>query len=71
MERLSKIKRACSRPCSKHSRDADFKEQLLPDIDAYLSDYLGKWFPKDEETKLNKAQSTVVAIASPVVFAWQ
>ena len=64
---------------SKEEWDALIKEHPLPDINAcvppkadkYLSDYLGRRFPRDQDAKLNKVQLAVLAIARPVVSAWQ
>jgi hypothetical protein len=74
MERyLKKHLRRCQ------EREALFKEHPLPDIDActppkpdkYLMDHLGKCFPKDFDSRLNKVQTAVLAITRPVVSTWQ
>ena len=77
MERY--LRRHLKRCLSKEEWDALIKEHPLPDIDActppkadkYLVDYLGRRFPRDQDAKLNKVQSAILAIARPVVSAWQ
>ena len=68
MERY--LKKHLRRCLSKEEREALFKEHPLPDIDActppkpdkYLMDHLGKRFPKDFDSRLNKVQTAVLAI---------
>ena len=64
---------------SKEEREALFKEHPRPDVDAcvppkvdkYLFDFLGKRFPKQQDTDLTKIQSAVLASVRPVISAWQ
>ena len=73
---LGKHLRRC---LQKQEWEALNKEHPLPDIDAcmapkadkYLLDYLGKCFPRDQDNKLAKVQTAVLAIARPVMSAWQ
>ena len=73
---LGKHLRRC---LTKEEREALFKEHPLPDIDAcippridkYVSEFLGKRFPKDQDTRLNRVQSAVLAVTRPLVSAWQ
>ena len=73
---LEKHLRRC---LSKEEREALHKEDPLPDIDAcvppkvdkYLSDFLGTQFPTYQDSKLSQVQGAVIAIARPVVAAWQ
>ena len=44
---------------------------MAPKADKYLLDYLGKRFPRDQDNKLAKVQTAVLAIARPVMSAWQ
>ena len=43
----------------------------MPKVDRFLSNYLGRRFPKSQEAKLNKIQLAVLAIARPMLSAWQ
>ena len=73
---LGKHLRRC---LTKEEREALFREHPLPDIDACtpprtdkcVSEVLGRHFPKDQDNKLNRVQSAVLAIAHPLVSAWQ
>lgn len=77
MERY--LGRHLKRCLSKEEREALFKEHPRPDIDAcvppkidkYLFDFLGKRFPKQQDTDLTKIQSAVLATARPVISEWQ
>lgn len=64
---------------AKEEREALFKEHPRPDIDAclppkvdqYLTDFLGKCFPRQYDTDLARIQSAVLATVRPVISAWQ
>lgn len=60
---------------SREESDALIKEHpsqtLIYVTDKYLSTLLGRCFPRDQDAKLNKIKLAVLAIAHPVVSAWQ
>ena len=55
------------------------KEHPAPNVDAYsaprpdkyLTDFLGRRFPKDMDSKLSSIQAAVLAIGHPTLSAWQ
>lgn len=73
---LGKHLRRCM---TKEEREAVFKEHPRPDIEActvpkpdkYMSDFLGKKFPKERDSEAMKIQASVLAIARPLTSAWQ
>ena len=73
---LDKYMRNC---LTKEEREALFKEHPRPDLDSctplkvdrFMSEYLGKRMPKDQESELLKIQSAVLAIVRPLTTAWQ
>lgn len=73
---LSKHLRRC---LTKEEREALFKEHPRPDtevctvpkVDKYMSEYLGKQFPKDSEAQLTKIQAAILAILRPLTAAWR
>ena len=44
---------------------------LLPKVDRYIADFLGKKFPKEQDTKRMKIQTVVLACIRPLTLAWQ
>ena len=63
----------------KEEREALFKEHPRPDFDTtlapkaerYMSDFLGKKFPREQDTELMKIQTAVLACIRPLTLAWQ
>ena len=69
---LSKHVKRC---LSKEEREALFKEQdlevcLVTKVNKYMSEFLGKNFPKENETESTKIQSAILAILRPLTAAW-
>ena len=72
---LDKHLRRCM---TKEEREAVFKEHPRPDImacmapkpDKYISDFLGKRFPKERDMEAMKIQASVLAIARPLASTW-
>lgn len=64
---------------SKQEREALFKEHPRPDtavcvvprVDKYITDFLGRRMPKDRDAELMKIQAAVLAIARPLTSSWQ
>jgi len=64
---------------TKEEREALFKEHprpdleatLAPKVDKYISDFLGKKFPREQDTELMKIQTAVLACIRPLTSAWQ
>ena len=64
---------------TKEEREALFREHPRPDVDAtlaprvdrYISDFLGKKFPKERDAELTKIQTAVLACIRPLTSAWQ
>ena len=64
---------------SKEERETLFKEHPRPDaescsvpqVDKFITDFLGKNIPKDSEGVLCKLQAATLASARPLVSAWQ
>jgi hypothetical protein len=44
---------------------------LPPKVDKYVSEFLGKKFPRDHDNELVKIQATVLACIRPLTTAWQ
>lgn len=73
---LSKHLKQC---LTKEQREALFKEHprpdlevtLAPKVDKYISDFLGKKLPKEQDTELMKVQTAVLACLRPLTSAWQ
>jgi len=63
----------------KEEREAMFKDHPRPDIsaatvpkaDKYITDFLGKRFPKDQDAELMKVQAAVLGITRPLASAWK
>ena len=59
---------------TKEEREALFKEHprpdleatLAPKVDKYISDFLGKKFPREQDTELMKIQTAVLACICPL-----
>lgn len=72
---LEKHLRRC---LSKEERDALFKEHPKPNlavcappkVDKFISDFLGKRLPKDQDQDLTKIQAAILACARPLTNAW-
>lgn len=72
---LSKHVKRC---LSKEEREALFKEHprpdldvcLVPKVDKYMSEFLGKNFPKERETESTRIQAAILAILRPLTAAW-
>ena len=64
---------------SKQEREALFKEHPQPDtavcvvprVDKYITDFLGRRMPKDRDAELMRIQAAVLAIARPLTSSWQ
>ena len=64
---------------SKEEREALFREHprpdvavtLTPKVDKYISDFLGKKFPKDQDNQMSKIQTAVLGCIRPLTTAWQ
>ena len=64
---------------TKEKREALFREHPRPDLDTtlapkadrYISDFLGKKFPREQDTELMKIQTVVLACIRPLTSAWQ
>ena len=64
---------------SKQEREALFKEHPRPDtavcvfprVDKYITDFLGRYMPKDRDAELMRIQAAVLAIARPLTSSWQ
>ena len=62
---------------TKEEREALFREHprpdlnatLAPKVDRYMSDFLGKKFPMDQDTRLMKIQTAVLACIRPLTSA--
>ena len=73
---LSKHLRRC---LTKEEREALFKEHPRPDaevctvpkVDKYMTEYLGKQFPKEGEAQLTRIQTAILAILRPLTAAWR
>ena len=73
---LSKHLRQC---LTKEEREALFKEHPRPDaevctvpkVDKYMTEYLGKQFPKEGEAQLTRIQTAILAILRPLTAAWR
>ena len=73
---LSKHLRRC---LTKEEREALFKEHPRPDVevctvpkvDKYMTEFLGKQLPKDNEAQLTKIQAAILAILRPLTAAWR
>ena len=64
----------------KEEREALLREHPRPDLDTttlapkadrYISDFLGKKFPREQDTELMKIQTEVLACIRPLTSAWQ
>lgn len=63
----------------KEEREAMFKDHPCPDIsaatvpkaDKYITDFLGKRFPKNQDAELMKVQAVVLGITRPLASAWK
>ena len=49
----------------------DLDTTLAPKADRYISDFLGKKFPREQDTELMKIQTAVLACIRPFTSAWQ
>ena len=64
---------------SKQEREALFKEHprldtavcVVPRIDKYITDFLGRRMPKDRDAELMRIQAGVLAIARSLTSSWQ
>ena len=73
------LKRHLRRCLSKEEREALFKEHPRPDLescsppqaDKFMTEYLGKRFPKEFDSKMSKVQTAVLAIVRPLTSAWR
>ena len=54
----------------KHPRP-DLEVTLAPRVDKYVSDFLGKKLPKEQDTEFMKIQTVVLACVRPLTSAWQ
>lgn len=77
---MSKFMRKHFKKCiSKEEREAFFKEHPRPDVDVctrpkvdkYITDFLGKKFPKEQDSEAIKLQASVLAITRPLASGWQ
>jgi hypothetical protein len=77
---MSKYIRKHFKKCiTKEEREALYKEHPRPDVDAcappkvdkYITDFLGKKFPKDQDSEAMKVQASVLAVARPLASGWQ
>ena len=75
----SYLEKHLKRRLSKEEREALFKEHPRPDLDVtlppkvdkYVSEFLGKKFPRYHDNELMKIQATVLACIHPLTTAWQ
>ena len=44
---------------------------IAPKVDKYISEFLGKKFPKERDTELAKVQTAILACIRPLTSAWQ
>ena len=44
---------------------------MVPRVDKYITDFLGKRMPKDRDAELMRVQAAVLAIARPLTSSWQ
>lgn len=73
---LNKHLRRC---LSKEEREVLLKEHPQPDLesavppkaDKFIIDFLGKKFPKEQDTQLSKIQASVLASIRPLTSSWQ
>lgn len=73
------LDRHLKRCLTKEEREALFREHprpdldvtLAPKVDRYISDFLGKKFPKEHDAELMKIQTAVLACIRPLTSAWQ
>ena len=65
---------------TKEGREALLKEHPRPDLDTttlapkanrYISDFLGKTLPREQDTELMKIQAEVLACTRPLTLVWQ
>ena len=77
---MSKYIRKHFKKCiTKEEREALYKEHPRPDVDActpprvdkYITDFLGKKFPKEQDSETMKIQASVLAVARPLASGWQ
>lgn len=72
------LEKHLKRCLSKEERDALYKENPRPDLDIsmppkadkFITDFLGKKFPKENDGDLIKIQTAVLACIRPLVSAW-
>ena len=75
-EYLDKYMKRC---LTKEEREALFKQHprpnldscLPPKVDKYMSEHLGKRFPRERDTELSKIQTAILASIRPLTLAWQ
>ena len=49
----------------------EFDTTLAPKAERYMSDFLGKKFPREQDTELMKIQTAVLVCIRPLTSAWQ
>ena len=68
------MKRCLSKECEALFREhprPDLEPCSPPEVDKYMSEFLGKSLPKEHDTELVKIQAAVLATIRPLTSAWQ